>query len=234
MLCLLGILLVSPPARADCSDGEITATFLVSGVYEGSVRIDVLDAVPLGPVTDPSEAEMIAAIAAVLPGYDFSLTESVGHFRLFWAPVLDFGACAIVDARDGRVVFAGTVIWSGTGGVALPVVDSHPWSDLGTLATPPDAIAYIASEFWYDGYLPYAEFVDAALQVVRATDVLHSFADCDAYTVTAFIYTPTVGLLDPTAAVAVIIVSGRCGPPWNGQPVAVDAATLSSVRALFD
>jgi len=232
---LLPLILLVPAVHADCSDGEITATFLVSGIYEGaSIQIDVVDVVPLGPVTNPNEAEMIAAVDAVQPGYTYAFVGSAGPFRLFWAPPGDFGACALVDDRDGRVVFAGTVIWAGTGAVTLPAADSHPWSSPTVVPAPaPVAIAHVPSPYWYDGYGTPEEFTDAALAAMRDTDVLASFGTCDDYTATSFIYTPQVGMLYPDVAVCVVMVSGRCGPPWNGQPVAIDSSTFTQVRALF-
>ncbi len=235
LTCLAPLILLVPTAHADCSDGEITATFLVSGIYEGTnIQIDVVDAAPLGPVTDPGEVEMIAAIQSVQPGYAYQPAGSAGPFRLFWAEPMDFGACAVVDGRDGRVVFAGTVIWSGTGEVNLPTSDSHPWSSPGGEPAPaPVAILHVPSPYWWDGYGTPEEFTDSALIAVRDTDVLSSFGECDDYSVTSFIYTPQVGVLYPNLAVCVVMVSGRCGPPWNGQPVAIDSSTLTRVRALF-
>jgi hypothetical protein len=235
MILLLGLALVPALALADCSDGEMTAVFLVSGLYPDLVpQVELLSVAPVGTQTDPDEAEMIAAIEAVQPGYSYQHVASVADFHLFYADPVDFGACAIVDGRDGAVLFAGTVVWSGAGAVTLPDASSHDWSPSGGDPAPaPASLGILPNPEWGDGFGLPADITDATLAVLRETDVLASFAACDPYGVASYIYTPVVGLTDPSVALNVIIVSGRCGPPWNGDPVAAERTSWQRVKALF-
>lgn len=222
--CLLGVLaawcawMATGEAIADCSTGELTAVFIVDDIYPLTApQLSLLSILPLGPPTEPSEAEMIAAIEAIQPGFAYTHWHQAGPFHLYFAEPLDYGACAIVDGRDGRVVFAGTVTWMGLGSVTRPHVSSHAWSFPAGDPAPPPASTEILPPFeWAPAYYGTpAEITSAVVDVLRRSDVLHSFADCDAYSVVSFIYTPAVGMVDPDEARNVVIVSGRAGPPWN-------------------
>ena len=73
------IVLLSPlAASADCSDAELTAVFIVSDIYPLAPHLELLDVAPIGPVTNPSEAEMIAAIQAVQPENNWRFRVSCG------------------------------------------------------------------------------------------------------------------------------------------------------------
>jgi hypothetical protein len=180
------------------------------------LRLDLLDVAPIGTVTNPSIAEMIEAIEAIQPNPNYQHQAQAGPFHLFYAEPLDFGGCAIVDGRDGRVVFAGTVVWMGAGSVTLPVESSHYWSfPPGDPATEPTTVEILPNYFWNEQYGTPIEITDAALDYLGGSDVLRSFSDCGSYNVVSYIYTPGVSGADPSTASQVIIVSGLCGQPWN-------------------
>ncbi len=182
------------------------------------LRLELLDVAPLGMVTNPSIAEMIEAVEAVQPGPYFNYYHQAqeGPFHLFFAEPLDFGGSAIVDGRDGRVVFAGTIVWLGFGSVTLPVESSHSWSfPPGDPAAEPASVGILPNHGWLEQYGTPADITDTVVDYFRGSDVLRSFSDCGAYDVVSYIYTPDGGLgLDPSSASLVLIVSGLCGPPW--------------------
>ncbi len=227
--CLFGVLAVwfawmwTGEAIADCSTGELTAVFIVDDIYPLTApQLSLLSVMPLGPPTEPSDAEMIAAIEAVQPGFAYTHANQAGPFHLYFADPVDYGACAIVDGRDARVVFAGTITWMGLGSVTRPYVSSHAWSfSAGDPAPPPISTEILPPFEWAPAYYGTpAEITSAVVDVLRQSDVLRSFGDCDAYSVVSFIYTPAVGMVDPGEARNVVIVSGRAGPPWSDLPTA--------------
>ena len=68
---------------------------------------------------------------------------------------------------------------------------------------------------------------------LRRSDVMHSFGECGPYEVTSYIHTPTVGGTNPYVAECILVVSGFCGPPWNGDPTGAGARTWSAVKTLY-
>jgi hypothetical protein len=182
------------------------------------LRLELLDVAQVGTVTNPSIAEMIEAVEAVQPGPGFNYYHQAqaGPFHLFYAEPMDFGGCAIVDGRDGRVVFAGTVVWLGPGSVTLPMESSHSWSfPPGDPAADPTGVEIMPNYNWSEQYGTPNEITDAVVNYLRGSDVLRSFSDCGSYDVVSYIYTPEgIPGMSPDAASQVIIVSGRCGPPW--------------------
>ncbi len=213
---LLTISATSPAGQqafAECSETEHTAVFLVEDIYPIVPELVLLDIAPLGEVTNPSYGEMIAAVQDVQPESDYEHVGEAGPFHLFRAQPDDYGACAIVDGRDGRVIFAGTVVFFGFGTVTSPNLSSHPWSfPLGEPAPPAETVEILPNEWWS---IQWGEPLDIAATVVdylRTTDVVRSFSDCGSYNVVAYLYTPGMG---PYMATSLIIISGLVGPPWN-------------------
>jgi hypothetical protein len=232
LLCL-PLALNPTPAVADCSATEMTAVFVVGDIYPGGEQaLETLFVYPVEEATYPPEEELIAAIEAIQPCYAYILTDVIAPFRHYVCPAADFGAVAISDERTGQLPFAGTVIWAGEGSVTVPAESSHEWAYMtGDPASDPMSLEIFPSELYY--------FVDA--QVVAAnvmaelllTDVLHSFAECGDYAAVLYGYTPAIGTTDPYAAKAVLIVSGLCGPPWNGQPVASHRLSWGIVKSVY-
>jgi len=222
-------------AIADCSDDEMTAVFVVDGVYPGlELSISTLAMSPVTDITNPSAEEMLNSVMEVFQGGAFSPQDCLNHFCFFyWSPV-DFGGAAFVDDRTGDVLFAGSIIWSGQGHVLVPETSSNEWSFPDeTLAPEPQQVdIYPNHDFWPDE-VTEEEITDQVLTHLRQTDVLKSFANCGPYSVMSYLYLPTVGVVDPLVAKSVIFVSGHCGAPWNGEPVAVEPTSLTKVKQLF-
>ena len=182
------------------------------------LRLDLLDVAPIGPVTNPSMAEMIEAIQSVQPDPSGYLHQAeAGPFHLFYSEPNDYGGCAIVDGRNGRVVFAGTVINLGFGSVTMPADSSHDWDfPPGIPANEPATVDILPNVNWFDQYGTPYEITNNVVEYLRDSDVLRSFGLCDSYDVVSYIYTPIGDPgVDPHTASQVIIVSGRCEQPWN-------------------
>ena len=212
-------LLLSPVlSHADCPETEVTAVFKVDNIYPLDLQLELLGIVPVGPITNPSEADMVAAVEAVQPGYTYDHMDRAGPFHLFFSDYGDWMANAIVDGRDGRVVFAGTVLWMGGGSATLPVQSSHPWSfPLGDQAPLPDSLEILPNHYWDDeDYPSEAQITNAVVDFLRDSDVVRSFGLCDSYSMVSYIYTPDIMFIGhPETSSSIIILSGRCGPPWN-------------------
>ncbi len=229
------ICLGATSALADCSDDEMTAVFVVDGVYPGLVMsISTLEMSPVTDITSPSEEEMRDAVMEVFQGGIFSLHDCLGHYCFYYWSPSDYGGAAFIDDRTGDVLFAGRVIWSGQGDVLVPETSSHEWSFPDeTLAPEPQQIdVYHNFEYWPEEETE-EEITDRVLHHLRRTDVLKSFAECGPYSVMSYLYLPTVGCVDPFVAKSVVIVSGHCDSPWNGEPVAVEPTSLSTMKQLF-
>ena len=220
-------------ALADCSETEMSAVFLISGVHDLEMSVDVLAVSPVGEATYPDMTTINASLQAIMPSVPplFSHRGTFGNIGVFSVDPMDFGATALVDMRDGQVLFGGTVVWAGQGEVVHPAASTHEWFLRPYPAIGPGYLYIIPSEWPSDEEIDY--FVDDGLAQILATDVMESFGNCGEYSVTAFFYLPTVGLIDPTVAQLVLVVQGSCGPPWNGEPVANEGQTWSRVKELF-
>jgi len=181
------------------------------------LELTLLDVAPVGPVTNPSIAEMIEAVEAIQPYNYYQHQAQVGPFHLIFQEPNDFGGSAIVDGRDGRVIFAGTTVWLGDGSITMPVESSHSWSFTpDEPAAEPATVGILPNVFWLAQYTPANEITDAAMNYLRQSDVLRSFSDCGPYDVVSYIYTPGVHPgVDPDLASLIVIVSGLCGSPWS-------------------
>lgn len=220
---------------ADCSDHEMTAVFVVDEVYPGlEMSISTLEMSPVTDITNPSGDEMLNSVMEVFQGGTFSPQDCQGHYCFFYWPPMDSGGAAFVDDRTGDVLFAGSIIWSGQGDVLVPETSSNEWSFPDeTLAPEPQQVdVYPNHDYWSEEETE-EEITARVLTHLRQTDVLKSFAGCEPYSVMSYLYLPTVGVVDPMLAKSVIIVSGHCDSPWNGEPVAVEQTSLSAVKQLF-
>lgn len=208
---------------ANCSDDLRTAVFVVDGILSDSdPEIRTLEVAPVGTVTNPDIAEMVEILQgvepALLPPHDFAHVAGEGSFQLFAAMPGDQGASAIVDGRDGRVLFYGTVVWLGFGEVLLPYESSHDWQhSAGDPADPPASVAILPNGNWNATNGDPADLTDGVLTYLRETDVIHSFAACGGYDVVSYIYTPIGNPgVDPETASMIVVVSGYCDEPWSG------------------
>lgn len=240
---LLALLLLFPSAASSqICEPELTAVFLVDGVYPGSVLdIALLHIQEVGPATWPSDPELLQIVAdayagdPMAPSYYHQLVATAGNFRLYLAPPGDFGAATIVDVRTGQLVFAAQVVWMGYGDLVFPTVSSHPCSwEEGVPAAPPTSLTLLGNQFWGDGDEgSQADLAQLALDHLRQTDVLRSFGSCAPYAVTGYLHTPSVGATDPLAARQVLIVSGHAAPPWGPGPIDTSRAAWDRVKAMY-
>ncbi len=233
------LLLPPPPGMAGqrpC-EPELTAVFLVGGIYPGTdLSLDLLNIREVGPATYPSDEQLLQIVTDFYTGmpYIHQLTATAGNFRLYTAQPMDFGAVTIIDIRDGTIVFAAEVIWMGTGDTQQPTTSSHEWSWVAEpSAALPEATNVLANGFWDDGLGSQEYLAQTTIDFIRRTDVVHSFGSCAPYLVTAYIHTPTVGGVDPSVAFEVLIISGHAAPPWGPEPIATTACTWGMVKSLY-
>jgi len=126
---------------------------------------------------------------------------------VFYQSPGDFGGVAAVSAVSGLTVFAGSIVWSGTGEAAYP----KDWSstDLGTecyAEEPPIPVrGFDLSE---NGKL--ANAAQIAEPVLRSA-LIPAFKAKGGHAETALVllYPRTVGAFDPTVAEYVVLVNGR-------------------------
>jgi len=220
---------------AECSDSELSAVFVVDGIYPGTdMELRLLSVTPVGEITNPSEEELIGAVQVYWEGQYLQLLSTLGNHTLIIEEPGDFGYSAIVDNRTGQVLFGGEVTWMGLGGLDVPPASTHAWQyTAGDPAPAPASLAVLPNPYWADIYGSPLGVAGIVIEFLRDSDVLHGFGDCGPYDVTAYIWTPSVGVTDPNEAECILIVTGRCGEPWNGGPVDNTSAPWSAVKALY-
>jgi hypothetical protein len=223
-------------AAAQCSDQDHVAIVVFADLWpDFTPEVTTLAVTPVGPAVYPDEDQVrmilldyFETLQDVVPG------DAAGNLWSWWG-LLDFSAQALVDRRDGAVLFAGTVVWMGTGYLLYPLVSTHDWAVVPAEPAPePASTATYDNSFWEDPFYPaVGELTAAALAHLRTTDVIHSFAGCGDYQVVGWVYTPSVGLTDPSVAKLIVAIDGKVGPPWNGQEVAVEQTTWSGLKARY-
>ena len=243
MLFLICILLNTMHAGAEPADRavELSAVFLVEDVYLGPSSLSLVFIRETTPATYPGESAMVAGVAELFaPGSGVSEEclmprPPVGDHQLFYCPPGDFGGVGLVDVRDGAVAFAGGVVWMGDGDTVHPTAGSHPWQwKAGIPATEPQELLVVPNPDWDDIALgKQSYFLQVALAHIRQTDVLRSFGNSAPYRVTGYLHTPSVGLVEPELAVAVLVVNGYAGPPWSMEPVETEPLALDMFKTLF-
>jgi hypothetical protein len=226
----------STAVHAQCSGHEMVSVVVLDNVEMPDPERDLwlverVHIAPLGPITNPTDPEIVAAIQAAT-GTDClqELRETVGDFRLYWGCAWDFITTSIVDTRTGEVPFAGWVHWAGLGDIIVPDSSTHALKvDPRPISRPPAEVSTIPNSLW--------EFPNGTAEAVvflSFSDLFHSYADCGPYTVTGYTYTPRVGYPKEdvrAAAKLVIIVRGELGPPW--VPVSVESESWGQVKALY-
>ena len=235
VILVLGTAL-TPRVRADCSVHEITAVVLFDNLgTTATLRLQRLHIRPVLDIINPPDEQLLAAVNAVFENdpyrYSFRRIATASHCSFYVSSPGDFGAVAIVDSRTGEVVFAGSVVWAGTGSLRIPLTATHEIStSSGLPAAPPTRIDTIPALEWYWEWPEPQQVTEDAVEFLRQTDLLRGFAACGDYSVVGFTYTPTIGLIDPEIASQVIIVNGRSTPPWA---TTVHPTTWSQVKAVF-
>ncbi len=238
-LLVLFLLAMNPSSsHAQCSDEDYVAVFVLSGLDPdyAPLQIEIMSVSQVGPNTYPPESEILQNVWDAF-GYQVTAyqmpSELIGNMWSWTGSGGDISSQALVDQRDGSVLFAGKIVWMGTGYIYRPTSSSHPWELLtGDLAPEPISVGTFVNWYWEGTQLTSEQLTSMAVELLRTTDVIHSFGDCGDYSVTGWVHTPTVGGLDTWSASLIITVEGKIGPPWNGQ-VPVSTQSWGSVKAMF-
>jgi hypothetical protein len=127
---------------------------------------------------------------------------------VLWEAPLDFGGVGVVSARSGLAVFGGGIVWAGSGEISFP----KDWRDAQLLGfgCPSNAPGWPSSRGFdlQDGTPLDSAVVDQALAVVWSSalpiglSMVHSTFDA-----VVLLYPPRVGILDPSVAELVVLIS---------------------------
>jgi len=159
----------------------------VNGVELLQVHYDVLNLAPVGyrqmALTGSPIAlnDAAAVVSGAFPGtYIDGCTPTATYTDLHWcyASPGDFGGQAIVDARTGSPVFAGEIIWDGTGQMLFPT-PLGPAQDMAIMVHPPAPMPQ-NFEFEMNGHEPQSVAV-GALDQARQTGLVHTFIGGNSY-----------------------------------------------------
>lgn len=230
------------PSNGVVCEPELTAVFLVEGIYPGTqLNISLMNIQEVGEATYPDAATMLSLVEGIYsddplaPYYNHQLLHEAGNFQFFFNEPGDFGSVTIMDSRTGAAVFASGMVWMGYGTTLVPSNSSHDWLwELASPATPPESTHLIPNTYgWHESYGDESYLQQVALDHIRQTDVMRSFGFCAPYQVTSYLHTPTVGMTNPNVAVQVLIVSGHAAPPWGPGPIPVFSSSLGRVKSLF-
>jgi hypothetical protein len=177
--------------RLDTTDVEILAYTLVCG----DPRLDATE----------DEARTTASIDS---GFDFTAAPQTAEpdrdqLYVFELPSNDFGAVGVVSVYTGLTVFAGGIVWAGTGEIEFP----SGWSlatELGSCA-PPDLVP--TPSVVGPATATFAP-MDPTLRVwSTALPRALSLQDASLLNVAVMLYPRTVGAFDPTTSEYIVFVN---------------------------
>ena len=174
----------------------------------------VTDGAPIGP--DQAGAAATAALKLTDWPFDPPISgwpdNPLGDLLFAHDPPLDFGGSAVVDARTGALLFAGTVVWMGSGEIyfPLPAIDASGLPQNGVEAPDPEQFHEI--EQW-SGLDPGGA---AAFDSIKPYKPVYDLASCGPYSVLAYMHPTTVGALNPNTAEWVVFLSGTAPEGWLG------------------
>jgi len=124
-------------------------------------------------------------------------------FHRCYRPPGDFGGAALVDGRSGELVFAGEIIWMGTGQLLYPVPLGNP-ADLlvpaGVPTIPPNTYEYA---LW--GYED-PSVGDAAIAAVRDMDLVKNWVAWCTYDALVVLHPYSEGAYDPMSADLIVLL----------------------------
>jgi hypothetical protein len=180
--------------RLDYQSLEILAHAFVCGKYAA---------------TDEATARETASADAVFPyaspageGELLSGPSPPDEWVFYQAPT-DFGGAAAVSARSGLTVFAGSIVWMGTGKIMVPA--AWETSDLGAGCGQP--AGWSARGFDLSGGEATEHMRDAA-DVVLATALPSAFARWGSLLdVVVLLYPRSVGVFDPSTAEYIVLLN---------------------------
>jgi hypothetical protein len=196
---------------------EIAKQTQTIGTCTAVVRLDYTSLKILGHAfvcgqytpTDEAAARKTASADAVFP---YSSGAGAGNLLsgpapkdewVFSTSPSDFGGGAAVSARSGLTVFAGSIVWAGTGSIMLPSAWST--SDLGSRCTPPDSLPVRGFDL-IGGQAPAQ--TNQAAAVVLATALPSAFTSWGSlFDVVVLLYPRSVGDFDPRTAEYVVLLN---------------------------
>lgn len=116
--------------------------------------------------------------------------------------------------------------------MVLPAAGTHACMIVpGPPAALPGESVALPNGLWHDFNGTSDELLSRALAFAAQTDFLHSMADCGAYSVVGYVYTPAVAPTSPYIALEVLVFSGRIDPNW--VPVATSAQSWGQVKTFY-
>ena len=240
VIVALPVLLHPSSSLAQCSDQDYIAVFVLSGLEPGylPMQTELLSVSQVGPSTFPPNSEISHSILQALGGNPNPVLVPIEIIGNMWNWIgVQSSSQALVDQRDGSVLFAGTVAWAGAGEMKYPATSSHSWEFLlGNSAPEPISVATLGNSNWDGMELTSEQLTSMAVEYLRATDVFRSFGECGEcgeYVVTGLVYTPGVGALQSLAARLIIAVEGTIGAPWNGPSVPVVGTSWGQLKVLY-
>jgi len=142
----------------------------------------------------------------------------LGDVLFAFADPGDFGSAALIDARTGALLFAASVVWMGTGQHFCPAVmdDMATLADSGEAGPPPAVFNEL--NLWEDRGCFVVEGDErkeidclsgqAAFDAISSYGPVRDLAVCGQYSVLAYMHPLTVGMLDPSTAEWVVVVTG--------------------------
>lgn len=233
LLLVLLIAVSTSLASAACSDSEYITVFTFQNIWPSfSPEIDIMAVSEVGPATYPQEIDVRAILYSLWgEGINPVTTprDPVGNIWPWSSP----DGMTLVDLRDGAILFAGSEQWMGFGSILHPLLSTHDWTLVGGVIAAAPSSTDVVVHNWGGGLPSTSELSESAVAMLRTTDVIHSYAACGEYTVTGYVYTPTIGGVDPSVAQLIVIVDGRVGAPWNGQPVAAESSSWGELKAQY-
>ena len=125
------------------------AVFVFDGIWSApTLQLSTLSVTSVGAVVYPTEAQVANTLRQFFPSVqDVGPGPVAGHMWSWWGMV--GSAQALVDRRDGAVLFGGTVVWAGSGHLMAPLVSTHGWAVSATEpAAEPAQVMIIENSYW--------------------------------------------------------------------------------------
>lgn len=199
-LAVTALAVSAHPASAGCPNVDATAVVLVPDIISDTPPLPSgTTIIPVVSITNPPLSEIQQSIEDFLEGqypYGWNLQAVIGNYGLWGYSPTDYGAVAIADTRDGTIVFAGHMVWAGTGDVAFPTADTHSIADSGTPAPPPIEISTFPNGAWapWLGYGTIDDLTDKAVELLGFSAAPISFTRTQHAAITGYSATHTLPL----------------------------------------
>ena len=121
----------------------------------------------------------------------------------------DFGSVVFRYAPTGDTVFAGTVIWLGSGEILYPTA----FVPADSMKFHADSVAQPEDPDRYEFFVELQEETviaksDSAWQAISSVDLVHTFAESD-FRVGFHLYPPALGIFEPSLAKWIVFLYGE-------------------------